>query len=1011
MSSIYNSSESDWTESRPDKPLVVKCNYDGVNKRITFSSSKTCTYDLLKHRVDQCFSLYTTQYAITYTDDDGEVTDITTEGDLTEAIRYFHPGADDPPLSSAASILSGRSFGRGKITLRVKISVDYDGPSLSDTSSLASMEEYKERNDSEYSLSLSAPSSLDVDDDSVTVSSKDMGSKYDAARSRGTKTVTSAPGPSTLPQTAADDWDQATVSSYPQSLSLDKASVAPPRTDDSFSLVTEDELRETIQYPEDPSAVFERLRLQESLSPPTTSAPYIPSPLSSERGAAWLRDQNARTLKSMLGKLPEPSETDSIQEDAHSVLSGELALHRNERGSYYYSYESGPASSAGDEVSSIVFGNTDGFGSNADLDDLSRRAQRASFQSSVPAPRKSPTPSNGHASSSSSSSSHGPNRSHSEPVIPREYISADIPAELLPFISVGAVAPPEHPTDCSNCGALLETLRYVCSTCGEKQCPQFRLTPPDTLGKGKAKDIYSSGSSSGGSSYTLHSYPPRPHGISPAASASSWTVVAEENPFHDSNAIGRKPLPAVPISPSAKTSSPYLAIPNGHSARSSASSVNGETTTCAEGYELCANCIESVGVIHALESFIEPGSSPSVSGEWPPSPEDASQWRRSAPRRKGQLRHAYLEKVWGPRGWDNVEQDDVHSPKCSTCNTAIVNKRYKCASCKNFNLCRACYSQVHEIHPSHAFLIVPDKAKPPRSRSEPYIDFPSVPTEPTGEVSMIHPGVKCAHCMLDIVGARFHCAICASVDICSNCESAGLPGNLDSDDGGHNSSHIMIKIPYPLPSDELQIASSKAKQLWDRDAPNVEGSQSRPRRDSMISSYARTVMGPADSRETSSMNGDMENHGIKCDECNKPIIGVRFQCAICPSKLKAYNLCSSCEARSYIIHDPMHIFFKLPRPVDTPIECDFAMLPLLYNFPAGPPGGVYNSANPKEYLQSLLHTLADLCDNCEAVDTHDNTHFFMVLKSKVDMHRLRLFAQLDNTAAPPPVVPYAVYNS
>lgn len=48
--------------------------------------------------------------------------------------------------------------------------------------------------------------------------------------------------------------------------------------------------------------------------------------------------------------------------------------------------------------------------------------------------------------------------------------------------------------------------------------------------------------------------------------------------------------------------------------------------------------------------------------------------------------------------------------------------------------------------------------------------------------------------MLDIVGARFHCAVCDSVDICSNCESAGLPGNLTSPDGGHDSSHIMIKV-------------------------------------------------------------------------------------------------------------------------------------------------------------------------------------------------------------------------
>ena len=49
-------------------------------------------------------------------------------------------------------------------------------------------------------------------------------------------------------------------------------------------------------------------------------------------------------------------------------------------------------------------------------------------------------------------------------------------------------------------------------------------------------------------------------------------------------------------------------------------------------------------------------------------------------------------------------------------------------------------------------------------------------------------------CMQEIVGARFHCAICENVDICSNCEAAGLPGNLDSADGGHVSSHIMIKV-------------------------------------------------------------------------------------------------------------------------------------------------------------------------------------------------------------------------
>ncbi|KAK0482145.1 hypothetical protein EDD18DRAFT_1362753 [Armillaria luteobubalina] len=100
------------------------------------------------------------------------------------------------------------------------------------------------------------------------------------------------------------------------------------------------------------------------------------------------------------------------------------------------------------------------------------------------------------------------------------------------------------------------------------------------------------------------------------------------------------------------------------------------------------------------------------------------------------------------------------------------------------------YSQVHERHPQHAFYVVPDKD--PRTLCEPDY-FSSAPHDPSDEKFMKHPGVKCAHCLLDIVGARFHCAICDSVDICYNCESAGLPGNLDSADGGHNSSHILIK--------------------------------------------------------------------------------------------------------------------------------------------------------------------------------------------------------------------------
>lgn len=71
-------------------------------------------------------------------------------------------------------------------------------------------------------------------------------------------------------------------------------------------------------------------------------------------------------------------------------------------------------------------------------------------------------------------------------------------------------------------------------------------------------------------------------------------------------------------------------------------------------------------------------------------------------------------------------------------------------------------SQVHEIHPSHAFLVVPEK--PVRMRSEPALDISPIVPDVTGEAckllhfvssrfiahhipictAMTHKGVKCA---------------------------------------------------------------------------------------------------------------------------------------------------------------------------------------------------------------------------------------------------------------------------
>ncbi|XP_070583100.1 next to BRCA1 gene 1 protein isoform X2 [Erythrolamprus reginae] len=48
---------------------------------------------------------------------------------------------------------------------------------------------------------------------------------------------------------------------------------------------------------------------------------------------------------------------------------------------------------------------------------------------------------------------------------------------------------------------------------------------------------------------------------------------------------------------------------------------------------------------------------------------------------------------------------------------------------------------------------------------------------------------------------------------------------------------------------------------------------------------------------------------LSCNNCQKPIVGIRYQCSVCST----YNICELCEAGLYF-HDPNHVFLKLRRP-------------------------------------------------------------------------------------------------
>jgi hypothetical protein len=415
------------------------------------------------------------------------------------------------------------------------------------------------------------------------------------------------------------------------------------------------------RYPEDPSAVFERLKLQEAADEHSPHPEHVRSVSAGEdRGAAWLRDQNARTIKSMLGALPEPSESDaaslSIEQGSQSdQLGGDLALHRDPRGKYYYSYTSASSSAPRSEGGLLEGQSHDsGYDDGPSITSEAEDASMAEFESHAK-PRPTSMQLTWLASQQKSftdddlptksrpSTSHSrllPHSSYSDPLPTlREdpHLDSDIPPEVLQFLPVGT-PPSDTLTDCSECGVLLDSIRYVCSACGEK-------TPAkqEDLGKGKGKCIW-------GDDDDPHVYPP-PNHRSPISSSptSSRTLVAGSSSISLHERFNYKPLPSLPHLLSSPST---LTVPDVHSPHSSVEN----------GYELCSGCIESAGVNHALEVNLAPGTSPGRGNTSPSSLEDAqralSQWRRSAPKQKGQLRHAYLEKVWAHRGWEDVGKYD-----------------------------------------------------------------------------------------------------------------------------------------------------------------------------------------------------------------------------------------------------------------------------------------------------------------------------------------------------------------
>jgi hypothetical protein len=233
------------------------------------------------HQIEECFHLSALSFTLTYADDDGEDFTVRTEADLTEAILYFASGDDD------ASLRSG-SGSQQKIVLRLEVVVEYDGPSLSDTSSLRSFE---------------------------SGSGTDTGTEEDSASHSGSS------------------WRSSSYYSHTPSGAAGR----------ELEDVDEEDLGERM-------TVVGLGDLGEGGSARRPLDPGPSSHMTqSELGSRWLREQEAlarRNGGSARGKMRRRDDDD---EDDSDQEMGDLNLIRDAKGKYYYAYGSHASSSAADD--------------------------------------------------------------------------------------------------------------------------------------------------------------------------------------------------------------------------------------------------------------------------------------------------------------------------------------------------------------------------------------------------------------------------------------------------------------------------------------------------------------------------------------------------------------------------------------------------------------------------------------------------------------------------------------
>ncbi|KAH8099823.1 hypothetical protein BXZ70DRAFT_894348 [Cristinia sonorae] len=204
---------------------------------------------------------------------------------------------------------------------------------------------------------------------------------------------------------------------------------------------------------------------------------------------------------------------------------------------------------------------------------------------------------------------------------------------------------------------------------------------------------------------------------------------------------------------------------------------------------------------------------------------------------------------------------------CDGCNVRnITGVRFKCLECEDYDVCEKCRTTPAAMsqHPPHAFfpILKPENfAEYGRAKAGRYAWPPTM----KNESAKVHTGITCDSCsQKPIVGVRAKCLECDDFDLCRSCLS----------------NPSILKLHQPQ------------HHFWPIDNPG----------DLTLYRQAQAKL------ETN------VHDFVRCDACNRTIVGVRHKCLDCPN----YDLCTECisspDHRQQ--HSLTHAFFPIDVPGD-----------------------------------------------------------------------------------------------